>query len=269
MSTGAPGWDCHVHVFDGRPPQPASHYAPPQRSLAMLQSDAAATGVGRFVLVQPSVYGTDNSLLLQVLYDSPGLHRAVVVVDAGIADSELDAMDAAGVRGVRFNRVSPVGNAADRDAVALAPRLRERGWHMQWYARPSLLGEIAALHERIGVTAVLDHLAGITAALPDDDAAWTALRRLADTGAWIKLSGWYRLQSAPPYGDMAGPIRKVAALFGERCVWGSDWPHTAFLEPGAAGPPPSYPATWQPVVQALGLAAAQRVLRLQPGALYR
>jgi predicted TIM-barrel fold metal-dependent hydrolase len=261
-------WDCHVHVFDGRPPPGATHYAPPGRTLPMLEAAAAGLGVDRFVLVQPSVYGDDNSLLLQALRQGAGRHRGVVVIGADTTERELDSMHDAGVRGVRFNRVSPVGNSPDEAFTRLAPRLRERGWHVQWYARPSQLMEIAALHEASGVTAVLDHLGGVTPALLDDKAVWSRLHRLADGGAWIKLSGWYRLQSALPYADMEPGIRKAVALFGQRCLWGSDWPHTAFMEPGARGQPPAYPATWEPVVQALGVAAAERILRQQPQQLY-
>jgi len=262
------GWDCHVHVFDGRPPLGASHYQPPERTLPMLHAAAAELGVDRFVLVQPSVYGDDNSLLLQALRDGSGQHRGVVVIGAEATDRELDAMHDAGVRGVRFNRVSPVGNAADQVFSRLAPRLRERGWHVQWYARPPQLAQIAALHETSGPTAVLDHVGGVTAAMLDDEAVWNDLRRLADGGAWIKLSGWYRLQSAPPYSDMLPVVRKAFVLFGERCLWGSDWPHTSFLEPGAREDPPAYEATWQPVVDALGDPAAERILREQPQRLY-
>ena len=59
------------------------HYQPPTRTLAMLDAASATLGVGHYVLVQPSVYGTDNSLLLDALSASAGRHRGVVVVDHG------------------------------------------------------------------------------------------------------------------------------------------------------------------------------------------
>jgi len=58
-------------------------------------------------------------------------------------------------------------------------------------------------------------------------------------------------------------VQRMAALFGTRLVWGSDWPHTAFA-PDAL---PAYASTWQPVPDALGHAAAQH-LRLAASALY-
>jgi predicted TIM-barrel fold metal-dependent hydrolase len=268
VKESADGWDCHVHVFDGAAPAREGHYAPPQRTLAMLDAAAGPMGVAHYVLVQPSVYGTDNGVLLEALRAGGGRHRGVVVIDPGVSDRELDAMHEAGVRGVRFNMVSPVGNSA-RDWERLAPRLRERGWHAQWYAPAMQLAQVAHLHEGRGVTAVLDHLAGLTPAMLHDDAAWTALQTLAGAGAWIKLSGWYRLQSEAPFQDLVPLVERAARMFGERCVWGSDWPHTWFLQPERRREPPAYADLWQPVPAALGPERSRAVLAMQPLELYR
>ena len=58
-------------------------------------------------------------------------------------------------------------------------------------------------------------------------------------------------------------IRRVAQCMGERLVWGSDWPHTAFAHDAL----PPYDSVWQPVVQALGEARAETV-RANGAALY-
>lgn len=252
----ADGWDCHVHVFDPAHPVQAGHYQPGLRDLPEIEQAAQKLGMGHLVLVQPSVYGTDNRLLLQALVRKPGQHRGVAVVDTSVTDAELDDMHRLGVRGVRFNLVSPVGNgpAAFR---ALAPRLKARGWHVQWYAQANQLAAIANLHEGTGLTAVIDHLAGLPAGISDADPAWGALERLAAQGAWVKLSGWYRLQDRMPYEALHGPINRVAAVMGDRLVWGSDWPHTAFERDAL----PPYDSLWQPVVQALGTSRAAAVCR--------
>jgi predicted TIM-barrel fold metal-dependent hydrolase len=268
VKESADGWDCHVHVFDGAAPAREGHYAPPQRTLGMLDEAAAPMGIAHYVLVQPSVYGTDNRVLLDALRASGGRHRGVVVIGPDVGDSELDAMHEAGVRGVRFNLVSPVGNSA-RDWKRLAPRLRERGWHAQWYAPAAQLTQIARLHEGQRVTSVLDHLAGLTPGMLHDDAAWNALGALAGAGAWIKLSGWYRLHSQAPFQDLVPLIERVAQLFREHCVWGSDWPHTWFLQPHPGREPPAYADLWQPAERALGQDRSRAVLATQPPELYR
>lgn len=266
MSDATPsGWDCHVHVFEAAAPVQPGHYRPADHPLSRLEAVAAADGVGHVVLVQPSVYGSDNSLMLRALAVQPGRHRGVAVIDDDTADAELDRLHEAGVRGVRLNLVSPVGERTDPAARfrALAPRLRERGWHLQWYARSSDLPAIAAMHEGSGVTGVLDHLGGLLAGTGESDPVWDTLSRLADGGAWIKLSGWYRLGDVAPYRGLWPSVAAVARRFGERMVWGSDWPHTSF-RPGEA---PDYASTWQPVVEVLGTEAARRLRERRP-ALY-
>lgn len=236
-----------------------AHYQPVYRPLTEIEAIARANGCGHLVLVQPSVYGTDNALLLSALRDAGGRHRGVAVLTGDESDAVLDDMHAAGVRGVRFNLVSPVGSAwedAAEQLKALGPRLRERRWHVQWYVRAEDLPEVASWQAAVRVPFVLDHLAGLDATLPQEP-AWRALEALAAAGCWIKLSGWYRLRAAPPYGALHPLIRRVAALFGERMVWGSDWPHTSF-PPGEL---PLYDSLWQPVVRALGVDVAEGVRR--------
>ncbi len=256
-------WDSHVHVFDAAAPTRPGHYLPAHRPLAQIEATAAEAGVHHLVLVQPSVYGSDNRLLLQALACEPGRHRGVVVLAGDEDDAALDALHAAGVRGARFNLVSPVGEAAaplQARFDVLAPRLRRRGWHLQWYASAQQLPVLAALHAGSDLPCVLDHLAGVHAELSVQDPAWSALRALAEAGAWVKLSGWYRLGDSAPYARLRPQIQRVAALFGAHLVWGSDWPHTAF----ASDTMPAYASLWQPVVDALGLTPATRLRQALP-----
>jgi predicted TIM-barrel fold metal-dependent hydrolase len=267
-STDAPplGWDCHVHVFDGAAPVRPGHYRPAHRSLDEIERLAAAHGVGHLVLVQPSVYGTDNAVMLRALEAGQGRHRGVAVVDPSIGERELDRLHAAGVRGVRFNLVSPAGHAGDPAAALrmLLPRLRDRGWHVQWYLQPGLLPQLAAWQAETGLSFVVDHLGGLHPGLAETDPAWSAAQALADGGAWIKLSGWYRLGAAAPYAALEPAIRRVATMFGPRMVWGSDWPHTSF----APDRLPAYDSTLLPVRAALGEAALASALRDHAGVLY-
>jgi predicted TIM-barrel fold metal-dependent hydrolase len=259
----AEGWDCHVHVFDAAAPAAPGHYQPGAALLPEIEALAGPHGVGHLVLVQPSVYGTDNSVLLRALEAGGRRHRGVAVLDEAVSEKEIDDLHERGVRGVRFNLVSPVGNAATA-LPRLAPLLAERGWHVQWYARTEQLQHIADLQARTGLPFVLDHLAGLTAGDQEDASLWASLQRLAGAGAWLKLSGWYRLRSTHPYLDLVPIIQRAHALFGDHLVWGSDWPHTSF----DAGDRPAYEALLHPVTVALGEANAHRILRTNPRALY-
>jgi predicted TIM-barrel fold metal-dependent hydrolase len=141
--------------------------------------------------------------------------------------------------------------------------LQRMGWHLQWYAPAQHLPEVAALHAGTGIRAVLDHLGGLAASLAPTDPAWHAAAALARQGAWVKLSGWYRLGDVPPYAALSAHVRWLAQAFGDRMVWGSDWPHTGFAE----GTLPTYESTWGPVEAALGPKAAL-ALRDRSPALY-
>ena len=279
-----PGWDAHVHVFEAGAPVRAGHYQPVHRPLAEIEASAAAHGIGHLVLVQPSVYGSDHAVLLRALEGAAGRHRGIAVVEPSVDEAELDRLAAAGVRGIRFNLVSPAGHAGDPAASlrALAPRMRARGWHVQWYVAPHWLPALARWQRETGLVFVLDHLAGLGTGVPGtpgalvpgapsdgpgpgpDDPAWAAARDLADQGAWLKLSGWYRLGAAAPYDALHPAIVRLAGWFGPRLVWGSDWPHTSFA-PDAL---PGYGSLLQPVRAALGEAALQQILEDNPQRLY-
>lgn len=259
--TAASGWDCHVHVFDAAARALPGHYSPRTAALADAEQLGHEHGIGHLVLVQPSVYGSDNTVLLRALEGSQGRHRGVAVVDASARDAELDRLQAAGVRGVRFNLVSPVGNGGDA-LRALAPRLRARGWHAQWYVPASELAWLAGLQLDTGLPFVLDHLGGICAG-DLDEGHWTALAELAAGGAWLKLSGWYRLRAREPYDTLVPQVERAARLFGTRLVWGSDWPHTSL--PAAA---PRHATLLAPVRAALGEDGLRQVLHHNPPRLY-
>lgn len=260
------GWDCHVHVFDASAPVRPGHYVPAHRPLGDIETLAQRHGIGRLVLVQPSVYGTDNTVMLQALQAAQGRHRGVAVVDPAIADDELDRLHTAGVRGVRFNLVSPAGHAGDvsTDLLQLAPRLRDRGWHVQWYVRADDLPRLVTWQRQTGLRFVLDHLAGLDTGIAPAHPAWASAQALADSGAWIKLSGWYRLGATAPYAELHSHIRRAVALFGACTVWGSDWPHTSF----PADRMPAYASTLAPVRASVDAAQLTALLHQQASTLY-
>ena len=262
----ASGWDCHVHVFDSAAPVRAGHYVPAHRPLREIEHQARQQGVGHLVLVQPSVYGSDNSVMLRALEEGQCRHRGIAVVDPAIEDEQLDRLHRAGVRGVRFNLVSPAGHSGDveDDLLRLSPPLRDRGWHVQWYVHAHDLSRLVDWQARSGLRFVLDHLAGLDARLAGSHPAWSAAQALADGGAWIKMSGWYRLGACAPYTALHPNIQRAAAVFGPRMVWGSDWPHTSF----EADRMPRYDSMLAPLSEALDAARLRALLHEQARSLY-
>lgn len=224
--------DCHFHIFGPQeryPYAPQRKYTPPDASPAAFRHLADTLGIERVVLVQASVYGFDNSRLLDALPELGRPARAVVVVPPVITDTELDALHEAGARGVRIIATHPGGLSLD----SLAPfgtRLAERGWHLQFMLSPELLLAMADQLESLPCAFVVDHFAGMPAAGGTAQPAFQALLRLMRTGrGWAKLSAAYHCSSAPPpYQDLMPFAHALAAVAPDRLVWGSDWPHVYF-----------------------------------------
>lgn len=229
MAPPAGATDCHVHVYDPRraPGADKGAYLALQRRL----------GLSRGVLVQPSAYGTDNSLHLAAL-KALGRDRCrlVVVLPADASDAELARLDAEGVRGVRFN-LKLGGPLRLDDLMPMARRLAPLGWHCQVNMTPAQLVQAAGMLRRLPCRLVLDHLGQVPQPDGVGSEAFATIRRLLDTGrVWVKLSGPYitsRL-GPPAYADAGAIAAALARAAPERVLWGSDWPHPS--EPAGAKP---------------------------------
>lgn len=162
-----PIWDTHVHLFDpdAYPLDERRSYTPGPARVPDLLARMRTGGIDRAVLVQPSVYGTDNSCLLAALDSLGGRALGVAVVDsAKLRASEIAQMQARGIRGFRVNLVS--GAEADGRVGALqttAKALAGSGMFLQIYAPLSTLFCHLDVITQAGVPVVLDHFAGIGA----------------------------------------------------------------------------------------------------------
>ena len=225
--------DCHTHVF-GDPARfpfvPGRWYTPESASVDELRALHRALRVSRVVIVQPSVYGTDNGCLLDAIAQiGPGA-RGVAVIDETTPDPVLDQMHAAGVRGIRLNLET--GGVTDPAAarqrflagVALA---RGRNWHVQIYARMSVIEGIQYLVADAPVPVVFDHFGGAQASLGLRQPGFPALVGLVRTGkAYVKISAPYLSSTqAPDYADLEPFVQALAAANPERLLWGTNWPH--------------------------------------------
>jgi predicted TIM-barrel fold metal-dependent hydrolase len=220
--------DCHFHVFgpyDRFPLDSGRHYEPATASVDEYLAVADALGIERMVIVQPSVYGTDNRCTLDAARRF-GVERTrvVAVVPPDASPALLRKLHDAGTRGVRFNAVS--GNGTPLEALQeLARRVAPLDWHLQLYLSAARLVELGPVLAKLPVPVVLDHMGGAQAVEGTDALGFQALLRLLDTGrAWVKLCG-YRSSSGPPFADVAPLARALLARSPERCVWGTDWPH--------------------------------------------
>ena len=234
--------DCHVHVFGAAAEFPfvaTRSYTPPPASAAELTELLDTLRLSRVVIVQPSVYGSDNSCTLAGMRRLGERARGVAVIDGAASDAALDELHRAGIRGVRVN-LETAGetdpDAARRDLAAAVARVAALGWHVQVYTRLSVIARLSEEVARLPVPIVFDHFGGAQAKDGVDQPGFAELLALVAAGhAYVKLSAGYRSSgSAPAYADMAPFARALVAANPDRLLWGSDWPHPHAAPPGKA-----------------------------------
>jgi predicted TIM-barrel fold metal-dependent hydrolase len=138
-----------------------------------------------------------------------------------------------GVRGVRINLVFKAGRGFDT-ARAIAGRIRELGWHLQFLVDVSTIPNLAERIRALHVPAVFDHFGHMQAAMGVENAGFQALRELVREGyAWVKLSGAYRItgETAPPYADVRPFAEALIEANADRVLWATDWPHPSIPVP--------------------------------------
>ncbi len=225
--------DCHTHVF-GDPRRYAfvagRTYTPEPASVAEMRKLHRALRTTRVVLVQPSVYGTDNSCTLDAIRELGSKARGIAVIDERTPDGALDDFHARGIRGLRIN-LATAGqtdpDVARRRFDAAVARMQGRPWHVQIFTQLSVIQAIAPLVAASPVPVVFDHFGGARGALGTGQPGFDALVDLVRSGhAYVKVSAPYRGSTgAPDYDDMAPLAKALIAANVHRVLWGTDWPH--------------------------------------------
>lgn len=259
--------DTHAHVFSGldiHPMVAGRHYTPPPAPEEKYFNMLAGTGCTRGVLIQISVYGTDNRYMLEVLNRHRDRLRAVAVVDPSVTDKELQDMHEAGVRGLRINVL--FGGGIGFDAMeTLARRIAPMGWHMQFLVDARSLPELMPRMRALPCPGVIDHIGHMPVALGQQDPGFLAMRELVvNHGYWVKLSGAYRIsEDSEHYADVTPVAHALIEAAPDRMVWGSDWPHVAVTKMPDTGRLRNLLLDWAPDEQ-----MRQRILVDNPARLY-
>ncbi|MEA2870095.1 MAG: hypothetical protein QOH67_71 [Hyphomicrobiales bacterium] len=238
--------DAHFHVFGPAERYPVGgmnetlRYAPPLAPLSDYLALAGIMGFERFVFVQPSAYGRDNTCMLDAMREvGIARCRGIVDVDENAPDALLAEMDKLGVRGVRIN-VSPVKPAAPGFSETMRPRIErldarcaELGWHLDFLAPGWLTEALMPIFARMRCAFSLAHMGMFRAEAGPDQPGFRKLidmLRHGDGRAWVKLTGAYRMASAPHFADAAPMARALIEAAPDRLIWGSDYPHLSFAD---------------------------------------
>jgi predicted TIM-barrel fold metal-dependent hydrolase len=189
-------FDAHLHIIDPRFPLVASQgYLPEPFTVDSYRAATAGMDVVGGAVVSGSFQAFDRTYLLDALERLGPTFVGVAQLDPATSDDEILELDAAGVRGVRFNLRR--GGTLDDD---LAHRVHElAGWHAEVYAT-----DLPAHEQRLRALPrlIVDHL-GM------NDAGLAAAVRL---GAMVKATPRF-----------AGDLRAVAP---EKLLFGTDLPGT-------------------------------------------
>ncbi len=225
--------DAHCHVFGPGaefPYAPERRYTPCDASKEHLWALRDFLGLERNVVVQATCHGADNRALVDALRASKGRARGVASVARSVTDAQLRALDAAGVRGVRFNFVKRLVDTTPREVLEeIANRVAPLGWHIVIYFEAAELPQLYDFFASLPATVVVDHMGRPDVTKPVDGPEFALFVRLMreHPNVWSKVSCPERLSKAGPpgYEDVAPFARLLVETFPDRVLWGTDWPH--------------------------------------------
>lgn len=225
--------DAHCHVFGpgGQfPYAPERKYTPVDAGKDKLFALRDFLGFDRNVIVQATCHGADNAAMVDALRAAGRQARGVATIRPTTSDEELAELDAAGVRGVRFNfvkrLVDPKPDAYYRELVE---RVAPMGWHVVIYFEAADLAERWELFTSLPVSVVVDHMGRPDVTKPVDGPEFAQFLRFMDSNpnVWSKVTCPDRLskEGPPEYSDVRPFARTLVERYSDRVLWGTDWPH--------------------------------------------
>jgi 2-pyrone-4,6-dicarboxylate lactonase len=229
----AGAWDCQVHVFADParyPTRSGSKYPPPPAYLDDMRRMHRTLGIERGLIVQATPYGTNHDLLCDLLAQEP-TYIGVAILDDETSDRELARLHDAGVRSARFNFAKFLGMAPSRETFKRSvARISDMGWVVKLHAVADEYLEYADLFRPLKLPTVIDHMGHFYFKDGMDQPVIPFLdEMLRKENVWIMLSNADRRSAlGAPYDDALPFARRFIAAAPERCIWGTDWPHTHY-----------------------------------------
>ena len=225
--------DAHCHVFgpgERFPFAPERKYTPCDASKEKLWALRDYLGFERNVLVQATCHGADNRAVVDALRTAGDRARGVATITTTTTDAELAELDAAGVRGARFNFVKRLVDVTPPDVLAmLARRIAALGWHVVVYFEAPDLADLENFFRELPTPVVVDHMGRPDVTKPVEGPEFERFVQLMRTcpRVWSKVTCPDRLSaSGPPlYTDFVPFARRLVEEFPDRVLWGTDWPH--------------------------------------------
>ncbi len=236
-----PLFDSHLHIIDPRFPLIENDgYLPPQFTAEDYRARMADYRLVGGAVVSGSFQAFDQSYLIDALRALGTGFVGVTQLPIETSDKQLQQLDAAGVRAVRFN-LKRGGSEDVRHLERLAHRVHDlAGWHIELYVDSR---ELADLYEMLITlpSVSIDHLG-----LSRD--GFLTLLKLAEAGVRIKATGFGRIDF-----ELSAALRTLHAANPNALMFGTDLPSTR-------APRAYEDEDYVRVIDALGPDAARRVL---------
>ena len=229
----AGAWDCQVHVFADTakyPIKPGAKYPPPPAYIEHMRAMHRTLGIARGLMVQATPHGADHSLLLDLLAEEKRYVGAAIIDDA-TSDKKLQKLHDGGFRSARFNFAKFLGVSPSHKTFRRSiARISEMGWVAKIHAVADEYLEIADLLAPLTLPTVIDHMGHFY--FKDGMAQPVIpllLELLKKDNVWIMLSNADRRSAqGAPYDDAIPFAQMFIDAAADRCIWGTDWPHTHY-----------------------------------------
>jgi len=222
----------------------SAQYKPHPHGLTDYDSAISASlGITNMVLVQPSIYGTDNSCLIDALRElTPTRGRGVVEIDPrAISQSQLREWHDLGVRGLRLNLKS-IGKVLSetelrRELSLYAEICRPLNLVLEIFLPLAEVTHLESIIPQLGIKICIDHYGAPDMPSPFNPTTFDPLslpgfdsliKLLKSRQTWVKISAPYRLTKDPRMRDLERITRMLLDVAGNRLVYATDWPHTRF-----------------------------------------
>jgi 2-pyrone-4,6-dicarboxylate lactonase len=234
--------DAHFHVFGPQDRYPYGadlRYKPPYQPLEVYLKLARRIGFERFVFVQPSAYGFDNSCMFDAMRQlDASSRRGIVDLDKTSApDRILADWQELGVRGIRVN-ISPVRKPEAGLAASMVPHIsrlaalaHELSWHLDFLTPGWLVSELMPILRELPIEFSVAHFGLFPTKDGVKQRGFQEFLSLVGDGSrrcWVKLTGIYRFSTAPGFVDVKPFAEALIATAPEQLIWGSDFPHLSF-----------------------------------------
>jgi 2-pyrone-4,6-dicarboxylate lactonase len=224
--------DCQFHVFGPAtkyPVRAGAAYEMPTATIEVALQLHRTLGIHRGVIVQATTYGADHQVVLDALKAAgPGYRgcaNALVLLEG--SDNDLEKLDAAGIKGARFNRQGLGVSMSDKEFDRAIARIRELGWYAKFQPEATGIMDQLAMFQSLDIPVMLDHMGRPDPRVGNADPSLKAVLELLKNGNfWVMLSLTEKVsRDGAPWDDVIPIAQTYIDAAPDRVVWGSDWPH--------------------------------------------